>query len=287
MSDMAFNGFDNFDTSVNGMDSVPAAEKKDNRVKIIKVIVTILAVIFSLEIFVYLFLKPAMSNVVITWSGLTSYEPEALMRVIEPAKNRNIVRFSSSEIKSLLSGVSGIENVEIEKHFPNSVVINVTERKSVAMTFIESNGKTIPVQIDKNGVLFINQKAAYNSSASIPLISGIPVENIPEGMRIPQKYRDLMGQIAYIQSLKQPYFSAISEIHVVPKDFGNYELILYPVHSRTKVFTGRQLKEEELQYIMVALDAVNTLEPDVELIDFRYGTIAYKSRNSSGDTFER
>lgn len=288
MSDVAFNGFDNFDSPAPGGEAKPAAESRaDKRIALVKILISILALIFLVEIFVYLFLKPSMGNVEIVWDGVVSYEESSLMNIIEPVKNRNILGFKPAEAKALLSTVPGIEDVEIEKRFPSTVLVKVRERTPVAMTLVSLEGRTVPVMIDQNGVLFMNARAKRVSTAAIPLISGIPVENIPEGMRIPTKYRDLMGQIAYIQSLSQPYFSAISEIHVVPKNSGNYELALYPVHSRTKVLTDRQLTEDDLQYMMVALDAVNTLEPDVEVIDLRYGSIAYRVRGEAGDAVER
>ena len=112
---------------------------------------------------------------------------------------------------------------------------------------------------------------------SVPIISGIPVEHLAEGMRIPAKYRVLIEQIAKIQALPQKYFAAISEICVVPKTYGNYELCLIPVNSKIRVLTGRSLNEEALQYMMVVLDVVNTLEPDVSEIDLRYDSVSYRA----------
>ena len=100
-------------------------------------------------------------------------------------------------------------------------------------------------------------------------------------MRIPQKYRALMEQIDSIRQLSQNYFAAVSEIHVIPKEYGNYELVLYPIHSQTRILTGRELKEGDLQYMMVALDVVNALEPDVEEIDLRYGSVTYRTKTST------
>ena len=281
MSDIVFHGFDNFD-SVQG-DEVKRVDtpKSDKRIALVKIIISILAIIFLIEIFVYLFLKPSMGNVEIVWDGVVSYEESSLTNFIEPVKNRNLLSFKPSEAKALLSTVPGIEDVQIEKRFPKTVLIRVKERTPVAMTFVTLEGRTVPVMIDRNGVLFMNESLKYSASTSIPLISGIPVENIPEGMRIPQKYRALMDQIASIRGLSQNYFAAISEIHVIPKEYGNYELVLYPIHSQTKILTGRQLNEESLQYMMVALDVVNTLEPDVEQIDLRYGSVTYLTRDGS------
>lgn len=87
-----------------------------------------------------------------------------------------------------------------------------------------------------------------------------------------------MEQIASIRSLSQKYFAAISEIQVVPKEFGNYELVLYPINSHVKVLTDRSLNEDALKYMMVVLDVVNSIEPNVSEIDLRYGSVSYRKR---------
>jgi cell division protein FtsQ len=87
-----------------------------------------------------------------------------------------------------------------------------------------------------------------------------------------------MEQIQDIRNLKQKYFAAISEIEVVPKEYGNYELVLYPIQAKVRVLTDRALNEEALQYMMVVLDVVNSIEPDVGEIDLRYGSVSYRKR---------
>ena len=90
------------------------------------------------------------------------------------------------------------------------------------------------------------------------------------------KLRPLMEQIAEIQSTNPEYFSVLSEIRVVSKEYGSYELELYPVHSRIKVLTDRTLSLEALQYMMVVLDVINSMQSDVSVVDLRYGSISYR-----------
>ena len=280
MSDFVVQGFENFE--VHGRRKKMVSDSKMNAVKIFAAIFGILLIC---ELCVYFFVVPCLDKVEISWSGLSSYSKESMNGVISSVANKKFMNFSAAEAKSLVMSVPGVESVSVSKRFPNKVYIHVTERKPVAMTFVSNGGRTIPVEIDKNGVLFNgNSSKISNSDSSLPLISGIPVENIPEGMRIPQKYRALMEQIDQIRSLSQNYFAAVSEIHVIPKEYGNYELVLYPIHSRTRILTGRQLNEESLQYMMVALDVVNALEPDVEEIDLRYGSVTYRTKS---DTLSR
>ena len=100
-------------------------------------------------------------------------------------------------------------------------------------------------------------------------------------MSIPANYRVLLDQIETVRSRSQKYFAAISEIQVVQKEYGNYELVLYPVHKHVRVLTDRSLNEEALKYMMVVLDVVDSIEPDVSEIDLRYGSVSYRTRSSA------
>lgn len=289
MSDFVFHSLDGFE-GFEVRKAKPKKAKKSGNMSLVKVFVAIFSILLVCELCVYFLVVPCLEKVEIYFSGLSAYTPQQMMKTIEPTTDKTFLAFSSSEAKSLLTSVPGIEDAEISKRFPNKVFITVKEREPVAMTFVQMGDRTVSVQIDKNGVLFAENGNTAKVDRTIPLISGIPVENIPEGMRIPQKYRALMEQIAQIQTLSQKYFAAISEIQVVPKEYGNYELVLYPIHSRTRILTGRQLNEEALQYMMVALDVVNSLEPNVAEIDLRYGSVSYTTRDSgyhfSGENVE-
>jgi cell division protein FtsQ len=113
---------------------------------------------------------------------------------------------------------------------------------------------------------------------SVPLVSGIPIENLQEGMRLPAKFHTLLEQISTIRNLSQRYFEAVSEIQVVPKQYGNYELVVYPTNARIRVLTDRSLTEDALKSMLVVLDVVKSIEPDVAEVDLRYDSLSYRCR---------
>lgn len=271
MSDFALSGFEQYGEKRD-------EQKKDSRVTLIKIIVAVLCGLLLVEGILYMYLIPCMAPGRISWSGLSRCSEKELAQSLGPLVNKTWMQFSSGEAYARITSVPGVEDVQISKRFPDRISIKVTERVPVAVTFITQNGRTVPVQIDKNGVLFPAADDSVGADSSVPLVSGIPVENVPEGMRIPVKYRPLMEQIDRIKSLKQNYWAAVSEIHVVPKEYGNYELMLYPLHSRTRILTDRSLNEEALQYMMVMLDVVNSIEPNVAEIDLRYGSVSYRTK---------
>ena len=221
---------------------------------------------------------PSFSSPKVTVSGQKLYTAEEIAEKLLPMNSTNWVNFNVGEAVALLSSESGIDNVVVEKKFPDRIYINVVEREPVAITFIADDGYTSPVQIDRNGVLFPVKDKTLVDSNVIPIISGLPVEHMSGGMRIPSKYRPLIEQISKINSLGKNYFAGISEICVLPKDTGNYELALIPSQSKIKVLTDRALNEDALKYMMVVLDVVDKIGSDVYEIDLRYGSVSCKIR---------
>ena len=253
----------------------PREKSDDKFFRAIKVVVGVLCALLAAEILLYKFVQPSVRAPRIVFSGLNNYSADDLTSEILGSRGANYFTFDTGALAARLSAISGIESVEIEKRFPDKIAVQVKERECVAMTFVRDGGKTIPVQIDKNCVLFETPNMSVDSG--IPIVSGIPIEFLGGGMRIPAKYRTLIDQIDRIRALPQKYFAAVSEICVLPKKYGNYELMIIPVHSRARVLTDRVLNEEALQYMMVALEVVNSIEPNATEIDLRYGSVSYKT----------
>ncbi len=250
----------------------------EKKLKAVKIIFAILCFFLVAELIIYKYVMPAFSSPKVTFSGQKNYTAEEIAEKLLPMGSTNWLNFNVSQAVAILSSEPGFDNVMIEKKFPDKIFINVVEREAVAVTFVMDDGYTNPVQIDKNGVLFpVKDRAAVDSNL-IPIISGLPVEHMSGGMRIPSKYRPLIEQIYKISSLGKNYFAGISEICVLPKDTGNYELALIPSQSKVKVLTDRSLNEDALKYMMVVLDIVNKLDTDVYEIDLRYGSVSCKIR---------
>ena len=240
MSDVVFTDFEDFVT-VSGSDK---SEKKDKKVFLVKILVFVLAVLLFAELIISMVLVPCFSKPSITVSGLKSASQQEFTELLGSMKTSSWLRFDTQRAASLLSSVPYIDSVDVSKVFPDRVIVSVKERVPVAKTVINNGGRYISVQIDKNGVLFTGNRQKSDTDYEIPLVSGLPVEKFREGMSIPANYRVLLDQIETVRSRSQKYFAAISEIQVVQKEYGNYELVLYPVHKHVRVLTDRSLNEE-------------------------------------------
>jgi cell division protein FtsQ len=278
MSDAVFTGLEDFDLPNERQTGRKDSKTQDKRISILKVLVLILCVLLLFEAILYMLVIPCLAPAKVQFSGLTTLSSDEMMGMLNTMNAKTWMQFDTGKAVSLISTIPGVESVSVDKRFPDRVIVQVKERAPVAQTIVTLDNRSTPVQIDENGVLFPSTASAAITDTTVPLVTGLPVDRVPNGMRIPEKYRTLMEQIATIRSLPQKYFAAISEIQVVPKEYGNYELILYPIHSRVRVLTDRSLNEDALKYMMVVLDVVNSIEPDVSEIDLRYGSVSYRKR---------
>lgn len=253
-------------------------DKSEKKIKVIKILFCVLCLLLIGELVVYKYVMPCFSSPKVTVSGQAAYSAEEIARMLLPMESSNWLDFDVNQAVAIISSEAGIEHVAVEKRFPDKILINLEERKPVAVTLVVENGKTSAMQIDKNGVLFPGRMNAISDTNEVPIVSGLPVEFMSKGMRIPSKYRPLIDQITKISDLPQKYFASISEICVLPKEYGNYELALIPSQSKVKVLTDRALNEDALKYMMIVLDVVNQIGTDVSEVDLRYGSVSYRKK---------
>ena len=274
-SDVTLQEFQEF--KLNSLKTDSKKSKKDKKLAVLKIIAVIMVFLIACEAIFYFLISPSLTPVKVSVSGLHYISPREVTEKLATFSNATFLRFNEKEADAFLMELTGIESVEIEKHFPDRINIKINERIPVAQTLVTTDDETIAYQIDRNGVLWNSASmASFELTRQIPLISGIPFENLSDGSRLPLKYRSLIENIGAIRQLPQNYLAAISEIQVVPKEYGNYELVLYPVNSRIKVLCDRSLNENALKYMMVALDVVNEIEPGVKVVDLRYGSVSYR-----------
>ncbi|MCF0241775.1 MAG: FtsQ-type POTRA domain-containing protein [Treponema sp.] len=270
MSDVGifFSDEDYFDEEENSK----AEAKSQRRYKIVIAAFFVFCILLLGEFIVYRFIKPSLSSPKVTVSGYKTLSPEDIAMKLLPLNTRNWFTFDAEAALSILSSEPCLANVSVEKKFPDRIMVDVVERTPVAMTFVVEKGKSVPFEIDENGVLFSNKQYSPNGKQDFPIISGIPVENMTGGMRIPEKYKPLIEQIA---NIPKEYFIAISEICVLPKESGSYELALIPSTGHVKVLCDRALNEDALKYMMLALEVVKKLESEAKVVDLRYGSVSY------------
>ena len=275
MSDVGFYIGDEFDEVVE-LDTSKADEKSERKFKIIKIIFCFLCVLLAGELVVYKYVLPIFSNPKVTISGQVNYSAEDIATLLLPMNSSSWLNFDVDQAVALLCSEPGISNARVEKKLPDKIYVSVTERIPVAVTFVAEQGHSYPLQIDKYGVLFPASPRSKLDADSLPIVSGLPIEYVTDGARIADKYKPLIEQLSEIAEHSKNYFASISEICVMPKEFGNYELVLIPSQSKVRVLVDRSLNEDSLKYMMIVLDVMKLLDSDATEVDLRYSQPSWK-----------
>ena len=104
------------------------AEKKVSKVNLIKVLFIVLGVLILAEALVYTILMPCLSPVKVTYSGLETFSAQQISNYLGITPKLTWIQFDSAKAASKLAGNAVIENVVIEKHFPDQVMVNIVEK---------------------------------------------------------------------------------------------------------------------------------------------------------------
>jgi cell division protein FtsQ len=256
----------------------PRGEKKPIKFTLLKVLGILLSLALIVEGALFFIIIPCSAPVKVVFKGLKLAAPEEVHRLLGLSGSETWLACDSGTFIARLAVSPLFENVRVEKAFPDQVRITVVERVPVAISLTEINGETVPVQIDKEGVVFrVNEGMP---AGVMPLITGLEFDNPRPGMRLNSGLKSLMEQIAALHTLNPVYLGYLSEIRIVPKSYGSYELLLYPVSTQVRVRTDSSLNEQSLKYMMVVLDVIQDFSDSVTEVDMRYGSISYRTKES-------
>jgi cell division protein FtsQ len=240
----------------------------------LKVSIGLLVFFLVAEFAFYMIVVPMTSRIRLTVSGSTTIGYDELCSAAGISGSEKWISFNTANVASRLAANPLFESVMVEKKFPDTVCVTVKERVPVAVTFGTINGRTVPIEIDQSGIAF--RIGALPENNNLPLVTGITFENPVPGMRLNAQLKSLFSQLSDLESRKSLLLASISEIKIVQKTYGGYDLVVYPVHTPVRVRTDKALNEDALQYMMLVLDVVKDMKLAVDEIDIRAGTVAYR-----------
>lgn len=170
-------------------------KKKNTWRKVKKVLLLLLKIILIIGILAgigaFLFVSPVFNITEIRVENSNKISENTYISLSEIQIGENIFRISKSKIIEQIKQESYVENVEVKREYPGTVVITVTERTPAYM--IEKNGGMC-AYIDKNGYNLETTTQALD----IPILKGTitDIENLETGARISDedlsKFNDLI-----------------------------------------------------------------------------------------------
>ena len=170
-------------------------KKKNTWRKVKKVLLLLLKIILIIGILAgigaFLFVSPVFNITEIRVENSNKISENTYISLSEIQIGENIFRISKSKIIEQIKQESYVENVEVKREYPGTVVITVTERTPAYM--IEKNGGMY-AYIYKNGYNLETTTQALD----IPILKGTitDIENLETGARISDedlsKFNDLI-----------------------------------------------------------------------------------------------
>lgn len=245
---------------------------------VLKRITLILALLLAIELMYYTCIVPCLPLSSIHINTVHGLDRDILLQSAGINETTSYFSFNESRVTQALLSIPTIESVSITKHFPNSVDIKVVERTAVAMALARVSGKLVPVYIDRQGVVF---KIGGEKYSALPLISGLIFDQLVPGMKLSAHLINFFTSLDVLEKTNPALLQTISEVRIQQKPYGGYELVVYPSNYMGKVRLGSELNEEVLRYMMLVLDVLASKGIQTDEIDFRTGTISYRTKEAS------
>lgn len=241
-------------------------DRRPKRVAPSPLIVTLLLVLVIL-IAAFLFINSTYFSVgSVVVQGNKYMQVDDVYRAAGIPEKINIFRLDTSEIRQRLLRDLRVEEVNVSRRFPATIVISVQERQPLAFA-TSAYGF---VQLDKQGVVL----AAFKNikQVNVPIITGIRLGNIFVGDRV--ETVPVKNVLAFLAALDEPTVNQLSEVHIKP----NGDIVAYTINSITlRLGNSERLAEKAKLTHDIILD-IGDRKNAVEYIDLTYASPYIKFR---------
>ena len=164
----------------------------------------------------------------------------------------------------------------MEKHFPDSLEVVLTERQPLSMLLYDTpEGRSVPVVIDEEGVVFEIGQAV--SDWNLPVLSGFAFRELAVGMRLPEQVRPLLSELGWLRQSEPELYALLSEIRVVSRTDDRLEILLFPVHRPVRIRMGGTLQPSVIRNALMVIDVFSDqgVLDRIRELDLRTGEVVY------------
>ena len=257
--------------------------------KILKIFIIMASLILAAELIWLLGVSPFRPLARIDISGLEAIGRGEITRedVLFMAQIGNDMSYFNANpemIERSLMRYSFLESARVYRHFPDRLHIVLEGRRAVASAFTSIGGITIPLLIDSQGVIFEIGTDVSNSAFSLPVISGLIIEEPFPGMKLPDLFNSLFLELEKLQISSPLLLGAVSEIKINRRAWDAYDIEIFPMHSNIRVRLS-ELNEDILRYTLLMIDVLASnngglITGAVDSLDFRSGIASYVPREA-------
>lgn len=185
-----------------------------------------------------------------------------------------------TEIVAQLEAHPMIRSAAVERIFPDTVRLDLTRRRPLALALTSRGGRSIPIVLDESGTIF--DAGVHLAERDIPVISGVAFEGNVVGSQLPTGLLPLLADLQELRISSPEIYRLISEVRVEPRAAGGFDLLLFTKGFPVPVRTDGTLDRDTCIYALMVLDVLAQRGEDegVAEIDFRSGEIVYRMKEA-------
>jgi cell division protein FtsQ len=198
-----------------------------------------------------------------------------------------------------------IRRARVTRVFPNAIRIQLTRREAVALVLADSGGRSVPLLVDRDGVVF--GTASRGAELDLPVVTGVPLPEASAGARLPAAAASLLSDLAALRTKSPSLYRLLSEVRVVSPGSGSPgaaagsvpaptgaqahadptssvaappELLLYLVNTPVRIRASGGIDDALLKYSLMVIDLLSNQghSRDIGELDFRGGEVVYRMK---------
>jgi len=245
-------------------------------------VVVALAFVLAAELVWFFGITPCLALADVDVAGLPGLGTEAVLAAAGIDDASSFISINAAAAERALEKLPQVESAKVVKRFPDRIRIVLEGRTAVALALAKVDGKTVPVYMDRHGVVFaVGASPQADAGPALPVLSGLVFENVVPGTRLPEPLVKLLADLDGIQRRSPALLNALSEIRIQSRPYDGFDLMLFPAQHPVRVKIGAELNEEVLRYMMLVLDVLSSKGIGADEIDFRTGTVSYRAKEAS------
>ncbi len=189
---------------------------------------------------------------------------------------------ATDTIRKRLEAYPLVRRALVEKVFPDTVRMTVWARQPVALVLADMGGRSLPVLVDEEGVVF--KVCSTSADLDLPVVSGLPPGDASLGERLPGAYAPLFSQLRTLRDKSPSLMRLVSEVRIVSHGpqvpEGSYDLLIYLTTSQVPVLATGSIDESLLRYSLMVLDLLSNqgVLKNIQELDFRSGEVVYRMK---------
>ncbi len=256
--------------------------KKAKAVKILKASIIVLAFILVMQLAYHLYFAGniVIKHLVIDTGTDLQLSESQLLKMAGLKSSQSFFSVDTAVIEQNLERYPQVQSAYAQKKFPDTLVVSVKGRTPLALCIVENGEGTLPVTVDKEGVIF--QAGENVTDLNLPVLSGIKFSDAGLGVVLPGPVVSFLSGLDSLNRESPEFYNMISELKFIKKDNDDFDVLMYPQNYSIPVRIGKRIDKELLTYVVLVLDVVKTqgLESQIEELDFRTDEVVYRVRGN-------